>query len=288
MKWAIGLVCRWVELIQLTSGFGFFSVSIANAADAPPPGQNFYVLSQEGPPLPFFPPLLQGLDLPVYQTVEGNVTNLWIDDRAVDAQALWQVHSTLLALEQEFEALSGENGPPEIPGSGGGSGGGGPSGAYGGLTLAGDCTGYLLTPAHQATTLTLTLTNASGEEYDLFTTPNLNTPWSYLGRWTNSAVPWVITNPPAFESYYTVGCTNDSDADWTPNLGEILLAHDSDYDGQSDAEETWVGFTNDCTGELGFTINLTAATNPAVFMPKRLAFFRFNRRTWVASADNSR
>lgn len=86
-------------------------------------GNNFYVLSKDQPPLPFFPPLLKDLDLPVYQVVEGGITKIIIDDRLVDYQAIHELHTALLQAEGSLGLLSAEDGPPLPPGAGGGSGG---------------------------------------------------------------------------------------------------------------------------------------------------------------------
>lgn len=72
------------------------------------------------------------------------------------------------------------------------------------------CGGYLLSPTYQATNLVLRLTNTSASEvYDLFTVTNLtSTNWTWLMRGSNGQTEFVVTNPPALESFYTSRCTN--------------------------------------------------------------------------------
>jgi hypothetical protein len=63
---------------------------------------------------------------------------------------------------------------------------------------------YWLAPVYQGTNVVLTLTNTGANEvYDLFTVSNLNqTNWTFLMRGTNGQTQFVVTNPPASESYY--------------------------------------------------------------------------------------
>jgi hypothetical protein len=63
---------------------------------------------------------------------------------------------------------------------------------------------YWLAPVYQRTNVVLTLTNTGASDvYDLFTVSNLNlTNWTFLMRGTNGQTEFVVTNPPAVESYY--------------------------------------------------------------------------------------
>ena len=134
--------------------------SVRAAESTIPMGNNYY--SAQHPDWPPSPANIFGL--PEVQISPGVIVLL---DEAVDYNHLGQQMVLLNALESALD------GPPEIPGSGeSGGGGGGFSGAYGGRTLPGTCSGYLLPPVYQTTNLVLTLANVGGgENYDLFTAP---------------------------------------------------------------------------------------------------------------------
>ena len=105
---------------------------------------------------------------------------------------------------------------PEPPGGGGGETGGSPIETEPPdpipmiPVLLSSCNVGLLPPIYQVTNVILTLTNVEANGvYDLFTTPSLSPPsWRWLTRSTNGQTSFVITNPPASESYYAAACTN--------------------------------------------------------------------------------
>ena len=238
------------------------------AAETMPTGTGYWSSRfPDGPPLP-----ANLHSLPAYELSPGVFL---LDDLDFDYEQAAQLENLLNQWEAMSESVPN---PPGCCEGRGESGGGG--GAYGGRLFLGDCTGHLLTPVYQVTNLVLSLTGAtSGDKYDLFTTTKLNqTHWTYLGRWTNLAANWIISNPPTNESYFVVGCVNDQDilhadgsvavADGLPDVFEVLVTHtsdrdpDSDYDGNSDGDEV--------------ASEQTDPLNPAHFTPKRLSYFRFN------------
>ena len=235
------------------------------AQSPPEPIFNWYsVQNPHWPPLPI--PPVDGL-----QTYYLSNHSAFFDDS--------ELNYSELSLLMSF--LESEEYPPIPPGGGEGGGGGGTNGyAMGGLLFSGSCTGRLLSPLYQVTNVVLTLEDATtGDQYDLFSATNLHADaWTYLGRWTNAATPWVIAtiaNPPTNQNYYTVGCTNDHDFDSLTDVFEALLPHthtdpydpDTDYDGRSDSEEL---------------VELTQPLANTSFTPKRLAYFRFNTNTGSA------
>ncbi|MSU58659.1 MAG: hypothetical protein EXS35_10865 [Pedosphaera sp.] len=246
--------------------------SLHSAKATPPSGiicNYFSMQHPEWPPVPC--PPVAGL-----QTYYLSNTAVVMDDSQVDYAALAEMSATLSALES---ALAGLELPPGA-GEGGGGGGSGGADALGGSTFIGNCTGHLLAPLYQVTNVVLTITGAtSGDQYDLFTVTNLNvTNWTYLGRWTNAAATWIITNPPPFESYYTIGCVDDADGEGLPDVYEVLVSHtdpndpDTDYDGRSDSEEL---------------VENTLPLNASSFTPVRLGYFRFNTTNWLGERGQS-
>ena len=263
----------WKKTGAVLAGFVFLLIAVvgfflAQRVKASPPSANivcnyFSVQHPEWPPLPA--PPVAGLQ--TYYL--SNSAVLMLDD-AVDYQQLEQDFKILSALES---AMAGLELPPGA-GEGGGGGGSGGADELGGSTFIGNCTGHLLAPLYQVTNVVLTITNAtSGDQYDLFTVTNLNvTNWTYLGRWTNAATSYTITNPPPFESYYTIGCVDDADGEGLPDVYEALFTHtdpndpDTDYDGRSDSEEL---------------IENTLPLDATSFTPTRLGYFRFNSTNWL-------
>jgi hypothetical protein len=69
---------------------------------------------------------------------------------------------------------------------------------------------FLLPPVYQVTNVLLTLTNTGANAaYDLLTVSNLNlTNWTFLIAGTNGQTKFLVTNPPASESYYRAATTN--------------------------------------------------------------------------------
>ncbi len=234
---------------------------------------------------PTWPPLPANiLGLPQAEISPGLFV---IDDENINYVELQQQSAILNALESVLE------GPPAPPGAGEGGGGGlgGGGDNFQWLYLSGSCGGKLRFPVYQGTNVVLSLTNAGSEPYELLTTTAIGTNWTYLGRWTNAANPWVIANPSASESYYTVGCTNDSDRDFLSDIFETFVTRsdtnsiDTDYDGCSDYEEAYFSpnEATPCAGEIVGTIYQTNATNAAVFRPKQLIYLDFNSANYVGS-----
>src|SRR2546427_8733440 len=196
-------------------------------SSAPAPGASYFS-SQHAEWLAFPANILDLKMAPI----DSSGTRWLLDDSAVDYNQLNEDAQAMAAAEQAL-GMSAESG--------------GAAGAYGPLSLQGDCGGHLLPPVLQGSTnaLLTIVGGTSNSVHDLFMLhelSNSNT-WTFVVRGTNGQSTFIVSNVPPDQSYFTVCCTNDSDCDGLSDCAETLLYHtspgdsDSDYDGRSDGEE---------------------------------------------------